>query len=135
MSVDLQATKIERFDFSTDSGAGARARIGLLVLESDQTIEAEFRHLTALPGVETYHSRLANDTIVTPETLARMEAELPVAAKLLPRYLGLKALAYGCTSGSTIIGEARVQQILNAIHPGVPVTNPMSRQPGLGYSM
>ena len=118
--------KTIRFDFTTDAGAGARARIGLLVLESDQTMEAEFRQLTNVPGVAVYHARLANDTVVTPETLARMEVELPVAAGLLPGYLGLTSIGYGCTSGATVIGEDRVAQILNAAHPGVPASDPLT---------
>ena len=118
--------RIERLQFSTDEGAAERARIGLLVLESDQTMEWEFRMLTDLPGVSVYHARLANDVTVTPETLAKMEAELPVAARLLPGYMGLKSLGYGCTSGSTIIGEARVAEIFEEIHPGVPSTNPLT---------
>lgn len=122
----IKQPTIERFGFSTDQGAAERARIGLLVLKSDQTMEAEFRALTNLPGVGVYHARLANDEVVTPDTLANMEAELPVAAGLLPRYLGLKSIGYGCTSGSTIIGEDRVNSILNDSHPGVPSTNPMT---------
>lgn len=121
-----QQTRIERLNFTTDEGAGHRARIGLLVLESDQTMEAEFRVLTDLPGVSVYHARLANDVTVTPETLARMEAELPVSAMLLPPYLGLKSLGYGCTSGATVIGETRVADILRQIHPDVPSTNPLT---------
>ncbi len=76
---------LQRLSFETDAGEGARARMGLLVLESDQTVEAEFRALLdPLPDVSVYHARLANDTQVTPETLARMEEELPVAAGLIP---------------------------------------------------
>lgn len=120
------SSKIERLSFTTDAGAAERARLGLLVLESDQTVEWEFRTLTDIPGVSVYHARLANDVTVTPETLARMETELPVAARLLPDYLGLKAIAYGCTSGSTIIGEDRVARAIGSVHPGVPVTNPLS---------
>lgn len=121
-----QQAQIKRLNFSTDEGAGERARIGLLVLESDQTMEWEFRMLTDLPGVSVYHARLANDVLVTPETLAKMADELPVAAGLLPQYLGLKSLGYGCTSASTIIGEDRVAEILGAVHPGVPSTNPLT---------
>ena len=117
---------ISRSGFTTDTGAGARARIGLLVLESDQTIEWEMRLMTHLSGVSMYHSRLANDVVVTPETLAKMETELPISAKLLPDYLALNAIGYGCTSGSTIIGEDRVADILDAIHPGVPSSNPLT---------
>jgi maleate isomerase len=121
-----QQARIERLTFTTDEGAGARARIGLLVLESDQTMEWEFRDLTDLPGVSVYHARLANDVIVTPETLAKMAAELPVAARLLPEYMGLKAIGYGCTSAATIIGEDRVAGIIGTIHPGLPSTNPLT---------
>lgn len=117
---------ITRLGFTTDAGAGARARIGLLVLESDQTMEWEMRLMTHLPGVSVYHARLANDVVVTPETLTRMEAELPIAAGLLPDYLALNALGYGCTSASTMIGEARVSAILANKHPGVPSSNPLS---------
>ena len=119
-------TPITRLGFSTDTGAGARARIGLLVLESDQTMEAEFRVLTDVAGVSVYHARLANDVDVTPETLAKMEAELPIAARLIPQDMGLKSIGYGCTSGATIIGEDRVAHILNAAHPDVPSTNPLT---------
>ncbi len=121
-----QKTRIERLSFTTDTGAGERARLGLLVLESDQTMEWEFRTLTDMPGVSVYHARLANDVTVTPDTLAQMERELPVAAGLLPPYLGLKAIGYGCTSGATIIGEDRVAEIIGAAHPGVPSTNPLT---------
>ena len=117
---------ISRLGFTTDSGAGARARIGLLVLESDQTMEWEMRLMTNLPGVSVYHARLANDVVVTPETLGKMEAELPIAAQLLPDYLGLSALGYGCTSGATIIGENRVAAILDKSHPDIPSSNPLT---------
>ena len=121
-----QNTRIERLPFTTDRGAGDRARLGLLVLESDQTMEWEFRDLTHLPGVSVYHARLANAMTVTPETLSAMERELPVAAGLLPEYLGVNAIGYGCTSGATIIGEDRVAKIIAKAHPGVPSTNPLT---------
>lgn len=117
---------IRKLGYTSDDGAGARARIGLLVLESDQTMEDEARALTALDGVALYHARLANDVVVTPESLAKMEQELPIAAGLIPAYMGLNAIGYGCTSGSTIIGEQRVAEIMNAAHPGIPTSNPLS---------
>lgn len=126
MNNKSRTAPIQRLGFTTDDGAGHRARLGLLVLESDQTVEWEFRALTDLPGVSVYHARLANDVTVTPETLANMKAELPVAAGLLPGYLGLDAIGYGCTSGSTIIGENDVAAILEGIHPGVPSSNPLT---------
>ena len=119
-------TRIERLKFTTDEGVGERARIGLLVLESDQTMEDEFRRLVNLPGVSVYHSRLACDVTVTPDTLAKMAQELPKAARLLPDYMGLKAIGYGCTSASTIIGEGRVAEIIAESHPNIPSSNPLT---------
>ena len=101
--------EVRRLSYTSDKGAGARARIGVLVLESDQTMEAEFTQLLPQDGVAVYHSRLPNDATVTPETLAKMEQELPIAARLIPGYMGLDSIGYGCTSGSTIIGEDKVE--------------------------
>ena len=117
--------QIQRLDYSIDVGMGHRARIGLLVLQTDQTIEGEFRRLLPSEGIATYHARLANSMLVTPTTLASMERELPIAAKLLPCEFGFSAIGYGCTSGSTMIGEARVSEIINEAHPGVPTSNPL----------
>jgi len=116
----------ERFEFTTFLNESERARIGLLVLQSDQTMEQEMRQMTDGLGVSLYHARLPNDTVVTPDTLAKMEAVLPIAAALLPEYLGLHALGYGCTSGATIIGEDRVTYIIRQSHPAVTSCNPLS---------
>ena len=118
--------EVTQLDFMTDLGAGSRARIGLLVLESDQTMEWEMRQMADLPGVALYHARLANEVMVTPETMVQMELEIPKAAALLPGYLGLKAIGYGCTSGSTVIGEQRVCDLIQSHHPAVPTSNPLT---------
>ena len=119
-------TQIKKLSFKTDKGAGERARIGVLVLESDQSLEWELGQVINMPGVSVYHSRLANDPIVNGENLAMMEDQLPIAAKLLPKYLNLSSIGYGCTSASTIIGEGRVKEILNNYHPDIPSTNPLT---------
>ena len=117
---------VEKLAFETDAGIGQRARIGLLVLQTDQTLEAEVAALMAIEGVALYHARLANDAVVTPSTLAQMAEELPRAAELIAPSLGLAAIGYACTSGATIIGETRVAEILAGIHPSVPCTNPLT---------
>ena len=126
LPIKLIDPSIEKLPFELDSGAGERARIGLLVLESDQSLEWEMRKVANLEGVAVYHSRLENDPIVTGENLAMMEKQLPVAAKLLPKYLNLNSIGYGCTSASTIIGERRVKEIMNKFHPNIPSSNPLS---------
>jgi maleate isomerase len=116
--------------FETDKGIGTRARLGLIVLETDRTIEPELRGLLDLEGLALYHSRIPSDPDVTSETLARMEANLPAAAKLLPAAAGLDVVGYGCTSGATIIGEDKVAQAvrrgLGAGYARIPVTSPIT---------
>ena len=79
---------VEKLAFETDAGIGYRARIGLLVLQTDQTLEAELAALMAIEGVALYHARLANDAVVSPRSLARMAEELPRAAELIAPSLG-----------------------------------------------
>lgn len=112
-------------DVATDAGFGARARVGLVVLENDQTVEAELASLWP-DGVAAFATRIPMEDRVTPETLRAMEARIPDAAGLLPAALGIDVLGYGCTSASTLIGEERVSDALRVAHPDVPNTNPIS---------
>ncbi len=117
--------ELRRLPFQTDEGFGARARIGLIVLESDQTIEAEGRSIQ-LDGVDVYHARIPNALEVTPETLTDMEARLPAAAALLPAEFEFDAIGYGCTSAATLIGADGVANAIQQAHPGVACSNPIT---------
>jgi len=114
-----------RLAFQSDDGFGSRARIGMVVLATDQTLEVEAR-LVEVEGVAYYHARIPNDSEVTVETLTAMEARLPVAAGLLPAHWDFDVIGYGCTSASTLIGEQRVTEALQTAHPGVPCTTPIT---------
>jgi maleate isomerase len=61
---------------------------------------------------------------VTPEALKMMEKRLPEVAQLLPQ--GLKAVGYACTSASTVIGPARVAELVQDSHPEAAVSDPIS---------
>jgi maleate isomerase len=117
---------IETLDFATDAGLGTRATIGLIVLQSDQTIEHEFARLVRGDGVVLYHARIPNAMEVTPDTLRQMEHDLPKTAALLPEAYGFDAIGYGCTSGATMIGEERVDEIIRQHHPGAKTSNPIT---------
>ncbi|MBS1265506.1 MAG: Arylmalonate decarboxylase [Acidimicrobiaceae bacterium] len=121
----MSTADLVQLGFSTDSGLGERARLGVVVLESDHTLEAELR-AHDIAGVDHYVSRIANDSIVTPDSLTAMEQRLPEAAALLPVELRLDAIGYGCTSAATLIGEEGISAALNSAHPGVPCTNPIT---------
>lgn len=99
--------------------------VGLVVLQSDVVIERELRRW--LPDdVALLHTRIANDTTVSAQTLTAMEARLPASVALLPDGVRYGVIAYGCTSASTLIGESRVEELIGGVLPGVPVTNPLS---------
>lgn len=113
-----------RYDYETDAGAGDGLRLGVIVLSTDETLEFEARAALAGRAVNLLHARIPSQPHVRPDELRGMEAALPAAAELLPG--GLDALAYACTSAATVIGPDRVRQIVQAVHPGVPVSDPMS---------
>lgn len=119
--------ELVRLGFETDEGYGDRARLGLIVLETDQTVEAEAQAVThALDGVTIYHSRIAMEPEVTHETLTAMKARLPEAAGLLPSAFAFDAIGYGCTSAATLIGSDGVAACIESAHPGIANTEPIS---------
>ena len=122
----ISENNILELQFKTDIGLGERANIGVIVLSSDQTLEHEFRTLLDFNGVALYHARIPNEMEITKSSLAKMEADLPVAAALLPASFNFSAIGYGCTSGATIIGEARVEKAIQSVHPETLTTNPLT---------
>lgn len=102
-----------------------RAILGVIVLQTDETLEAELRR--AMPAdISLLHSRIPSDPEVTPETLARMAAALPEAARLLPSVARPAAIAYACTSGATVIGRDVVAAAIRQHHPKAATTDPIS---------
>lgn len=87
---------------------GARATLGMIVLQADETLEQDMRRVLPLQDVAAHVSRVPSADDVTPDTLAAMEHELPQAASLLPRAAQFDVVGYGCTSGTMQIGADRV---------------------------
>jgi maleate isomerase len=117
---------LSQMPYRADSGTGARARIGAIVLATDHTMEAEWREMLALDGVAFYVARIWNDAKITPETLAALGAEIAPATRLiLPNDPRLDAVAFACTSGAMVLGEDLVAREVHRHRPGIPVTSPM----------
>lgn len=123
MSADVH---FQNLPFEADSGLGTQAKIGLIVLQTDQTIEHEFATILRRDDVALYHSRIPNAMDVTPETLKQMEADIPVAAALLPAQFDFDVIGYCCTSGATMIGEDCVDKLLRHVHPNAQTCNPLT---------
>lgn len=112
--------------FTLDGGAGAVARVGLIVLQNDETMEPELAPLFCGNGIALYHSRIPSGLDVTAETLMTMKAELPAVARLLPDASPLNVVGYGCTSGATIIGQTVVSDLIRQSHPTALTTDPIT---------
>lgn len=112
--------------FTMDEGLMARAAIGLVVLATDQTLEHEWRQIIDLSGVAFFESRLYNSPDITPATLASMEKDITAAVELIVPDVPLQVVAFGCTSGSIVIGEEQVARRIQAARPGVACTTPIT---------
>lgn len=110
--------------YALDGGYGGGARLGLIVLSTDETLENEAREVLAGRPVSLLHSRIPAQAEVTPDALATMAAHMRRTAALLPK--GLSAVGYGCTSGATVIGPERVAELIREGQGGTAVTNPLS---------
>ncbi len=117
---------IEHLPFDTGPGIGARARIGLVVLASDYTIEHEFRRVFTMPGVDFYGARIRNSPQITPETLAAMGPLLTDTVDLILPGAELDVVAFGCTSASMVLGEQAVAERIHAARPRARATNPIT---------
>ncbi len=118
---------LEHLPFATDRGISSRARIGLIVLATDYTIEHEWRRImSGLSGVALYHSRILNDAQITPETLRAMEPRIAQCAGIMLPGADLDVIAYGCTSASMAIGEERVFERIREARPNVECTTPIT---------
>lgn len=111
--------------FSYDIEQRVQPALGLIALQVDERIEADFRRL--LPDrLDLMVTRVPSGADVTPETLAEMEDNLPRAAGLLPAPVGFDVIAYGCTSGAAQIGPARVAEKVCEGARAAHVTEPVS---------
>jgi maleate isomerase len=124
-----------KLEFDTDEGIGTRANLGMIVLETDETLEAEFARMTYLDGVARYHSRIPMVSDVRADTLARMLDDMPASAKLFPSSLAFDVIGYGCTSASTVIGSGNVTAAIQSVRPEAKVTDPLAALIAAGRSL
>ena len=115
-----------KLNFATDQGIGSKATLGLIILQTDETIESEFSKILPKDGVALYHSRIPMCNEVNSDTLKQMQIAIPASAGLLPPALLFDVIGYGCTSGACLIGPDAVRDAVQQAHPEAKVTDPMS---------
>lgn len=92
-------------------------RIGLILLSTDATTEADFQRLVAGGRVAVHASRVAFDNPTTAESLARTAPRLTAAAAQLLPGTAFRAIYFACTSAASVIGEAGVAAAIDAGKP------------------
>jgi len=90
-----------------DDGRFPRAKLGFVLLSSEQTIESEMMRW-APEGVGVHFTRAVNPDQITAANLAASLDSLAPAAAVLAPDAGLDVICYACTSGSVVMGEAAV---------------------------
>ncbi len=111
--------------YTLGPSVGTRARLGMIVLQSDETLEYDLRRIIPAQDVAVFITRVRSAPTVSTETLAQMERDLPQAASLLPP-VEFDAVGYGCTSGTSVIGAGRVDALIRASVHTQHTTNPMT---------
>ncbi|MEM7061154.1 MAG: Asp/Glu racemase [Pseudomonadota bacterium] len=118
---------VSNLPFQTDAGLGARARIGMVVLANDYTIEHEFAEVASgLRGVALYASRIPMSPVVTPDSLAAMQADITASSELILAGDRVDVVAYGCSSATAVLGEDVVFDLVRRGKPGAQVTTPIT---------
>jgi len=87
--VDYDDACIETLECETDGGLGQRARIGLIVLQSDQTIEHQFARIFRADDIALYHARIPNAW----EVSEGGNYEVVVEGRNIPAQLSLRAFS------------------------------------------
>ena len=105
-----------------DDGVHARAKIGFVLLATEQTVQDDVMRLRP-PGVGMHFTRVANPDSITNETLAAQADLLAESAATLLPDGSLDVACYACTSGSLVIGEERV---FAELKQGAPAATPTS---------
>lgn len=111
--------------YTLDPDDSAAPPLGLIVLQTDETIEPEFRQLFAAHPSPLYVSRIPSGAEVSTESLGAMQAHLTAAADLLPKARRYAVVGYGCTSASSVIGSATVERLVLQTCDAARVTNPL----------
>jgi maleate isomerase len=108
-----------------DAGRHPRAKIGFVLLASEQTIEENMFRLCP-KGVGVHFTRVSNPDSITLASLSAQVEDLARAASTLLPDGSLDVICYGCTSGSLVIGEERVFAELRKGAPKAQVTSLIS---------
>ncbi|WP_170336084.1 maleate cis-trans isomerase family protein [Ruegeria arenilitoris] len=111
--------------YTLDTDDPNASPLGLIVLQTDETLEPEFSAYFSDRKYPIHVTRIPSGIEVTTDSLAEMETALPAAASLLPNARPYRVVGYGCTSASSVIGSECVAELVKQTCNTAEVTNPL----------
>ena len=114
--------------FKSDAGDACAARLGIIILSVDETIEFEFsRYFSTRQGVVMYHSRQFKGPSIDVHSLNSTKANISASAQLLPSF-PFDAIGFACTSDAAVLGPSAIAGLVaaGASVSHSTVTNPMT---------
>ena len=117
--------------FNTISEENRAPQMGLIILETDLTIETEFRKFLSQdencnPKLSLLNTRIPCDDQVTPDNLTSMKNHFVESLALFPNNYKFDVIGYGCTSASLLIGDKKITEIVKSNVLTKNVSTPMS---------
>ena len=104
--------------FSTIREENRSVQMGLVILETDLTIETEFIKFLSqdeniVPKLSLLNTRIPCNDKVTAENLTSMESHFSDSLALFPNKYQFDVVGYGCTSASLLIGDEKIAKIID----------------------
>jgi maleate isomerase len=112
----LRKGNLPRNDIRFDQGSHWRAKIGYVLLATEQTVQDDIMRLRP-PGVGIHFTRAYIPDRIANDTLAEQLGLLSEASATLLPDGSLDVVCYACTSGSIVMGEERVHAELKRGNP------------------
>ena len=112
----LREGNLLRNDIRFDQGSHWRAKIGYVLLATEQTVQDDVMRLRP-PGVGIHFTRAYIPDRIANDTLADQLGLLSEASATLLPDGSLDVVCYACTSGSIVMGEERVHAELKRGNP------------------
>lgn len=113
------------FPYQLTPDPASLKRLGLIVLQVDETVEEDLRRLLPAEAARLHITRIPSGAELTPETIAQMQHDLSHAAGLLPD-APFDVIGYACTSGATLIGPDMITEQVRAGRTAQHVTSPLT---------
>lgn len=112
--------------YQLDDGVASK-RLGLIVLDTDETTERDCHNMLPADGeLMFYTTRVRTVNPVTVENLREHGPQLSTAVSLLLPDIQLDAIIYGCTSGVIAMGYDEVERQLNTAQRQISVVTPLT---------